>query len=106
MKNPFLDKLRDRAGESIAETLVGLLISALALLMLAGALTSASNIVNKSKTAMEDYYTNALNVAATAAPDPSVYNDLFKKLEAGCRPLVEKPDGDTEPEDAGLEPEP
>jgi len=51
-----LKKLRSRAGESIGETLIALLISALALLMLAGAVSSASRIVTRNKTAMEDYY--------------------------------------------------
>ena len=50
-------KLRSRKGESIGETLVALLISALALLMLAGAVSSAANIVTTSKNKMETYYT-------------------------------------------------
>ena len=49
-------KLRSRAGESIAETLIALLISALALMMLAGAVSSAANVVTRSRTAMSDYY--------------------------------------------------
>lgn len=49
-------KLKSRAGESIAETLIALLISSLALLMLAGAVTSASRVVNLSKAKMADYY--------------------------------------------------
>lgn len=100
MKNPFLDKLRDRAGESIAETLVGLLISALALLMLAGALTSASNIVNKSKTTMGEYYSEQ-NDAAEQPPSLEDYPELFEKLKDGCRPLVGEPS-----EASGLEEEP
>lgn len=52
MKN----KLRNRVGESIGETLVALLIAALALLMLAGAVSSASKIVTRNKAAMEEYY--------------------------------------------------
>ena len=49
-------KLRSRAGESIGETLVALLISALALMMLAGAVSTATNVVMKSKTTMSEYY--------------------------------------------------
>ena len=52
MKN----KLRSCVGESIGETLVALLIAALALLMLAGAVSSASRIVTRNKVAMEEYY--------------------------------------------------
>lgn len=43
------NKLNSQAGESIAETLVSLLIAALALVMLAGAMTTASGVVNKSR---------------------------------------------------------
>ena len=54
----MLKKLRSTAGESIGETLIALLISALALVMLAGAVSSASNIITRSNDAMNDYYTN------------------------------------------------
>ena len=49
-------KLRSRKGETIAETLIALLIASLALLMLAGAVSAASNVVTKSKNAMISYY--------------------------------------------------
>lgn len=49
-------KLKNRAGESIAETLVALLISALALVMLAGAISSTANMITTSDKKMEDYY--------------------------------------------------
>ena len=52
----MLSKLRSRAGESIGETLVALLISALALVMLAGAVSSAAGIVKQSNEAMGRYY--------------------------------------------------
>ena len=58
MKKRIMAKLRSQAGESIAETLVATLIAALALLMLAGAVSSASNIITRSNDAMNDYYTN------------------------------------------------
>ena len=51
-------KIGSRAGESIAETLVALLIAALALVMLAGAITAASNMITVSKAKMDDYYKN------------------------------------------------
>ena len=52
MKN----KLKNNKGESLGEVLVALLISSLGILMLAGMLTSSSNIVMKSKLSMKDYY--------------------------------------------------
>ena len=55
MKKIF-EKLLSCAGESIGETLIALLISSLALLMLAGAISAATRIVTVSKTKMDDYY--------------------------------------------------
>lgn len=49
-------KLNNRAGESIAETLVALLISSLALVMLAGAISAASGVVVKSRSKLKEYY--------------------------------------------------
>ncbi|MBR1560668.1 MAG: hypothetical protein IJ646_10560 [Clostridia bacterium] len=57
MKHSILmKKLRSRAGESIGETLVSLLISALALMMLAGAISAAMRVVTTSNDKMTTYY--------------------------------------------------
>ena len=50
------NKLRSRSGESISETLVALVISSLALVMLAGAISAASNMVTKTRVKLEKYY--------------------------------------------------
>ena len=55
MKKKILSKLRGKAGESIAETMIATLIAALALTMLAGAIASAAKIVTGSKQAMTTY---------------------------------------------------
>lgn len=55
MKN-VMKKLHSRKGESLAETLVAVLVIALALTMLAGMITATVNMVNKSKTRMNEYY--------------------------------------------------
>lgn len=55
MKKKLLKKLGSKAGESIAETLVATLIAALALVMLAGAIGSASNIITGSRNAIKEY---------------------------------------------------
>ena len=70
MKQRVFNKLSKQSGETIAETLVALLIASLALVMLAGAVSSAMNTVTRSKNTMDDYYTvnNALVVRSTAAP--------------------------------------
>lgn len=54
--NKFNNKLRDRSGETISETLVALLVSALALVMLAGAIATASRIITTSRTKLKSYY--------------------------------------------------
>ena len=58
MIKKFKKKLNNRSGESISETLVALLISALALVMLAGAITSASRVIIKSRDKLDQYYDN------------------------------------------------
>lgn len=56
MMEKAISRLRNTAGESIAETLIALLISSLALIMLAGAVSTATDIVKRSKTTMSAYY--------------------------------------------------
>lgn len=56
MMNKLKKKLSSQAGESIAETLVALLIAALALIMLAGAITTASGVVVRSRNVLSQYY--------------------------------------------------
>ena len=50
----FTEKLRDKSGESIAETLVAVLIAAFALLMLAGTVNTSTNLVLKSQKLLSD----------------------------------------------------
>ncbi len=52
-------KLRSRAGESLAETLVALLVAAVALVMLAGAVTAATGVIAKSQYKLDTYYGSA-----------------------------------------------
>ena len=54
--NNIIKKLKSRSGESIGEVLVALLISGLALLMLAGAITSSSHLVETSRAKEAEYY--------------------------------------------------
>ncbi len=51
-------KLIRQNGETIGETLVALLISSLALLMLAGAISAASRMITVSNNKMKEYYIN------------------------------------------------
>ncbi len=56
LKDGIINKIKNNAGETIGETLIALLIAALALTMLAGALSSATSIILRGKTVMQDYY--------------------------------------------------
>ena len=57
MKTLVMNKLKSSSGESIAETLVSVLIAAFALLMLAGTINTASNLITKSQDTLKQYYT-------------------------------------------------
>ena len=66
------DKLRSGAGESLIETLVSMLVASAALLMLGGAITSATRMVTKSRDTLGAYYANESFLARMpdATPDP------------------------------------
>lgn len=72
MKHSFMKKLRSKAGETIAETLIALLISALALMMLAGAIAAANRIITRSDEVMHNYY--EANDVMIQKPSTSVSN--------------------------------
>jgi len=67
MKTKIVNKLGSRSGESISETLVALLISALALVMLAGVIASSARIVTKSRDSMKTYYNNCNQMVLMSA---------------------------------------
>ena len=52
----IIKKIKSQAGETIAEVLVALLISSVALVMLAGMIASTTSMVTQSKSKMEKYY--------------------------------------------------
>ncbi len=61
--NRIRKKLRNQKGDSIAEVLIALLISALALVMLASMITSSANMITNSKDRMNAYYAESPNLA-------------------------------------------
>jgi Tfp pilus assembly protein PilV len=71
-----MKKLRSRAGETLTETLVALLISVLALLMLAGAVTSATRVITRSKDKMTQYYAADAGLANRTAAGSSLNVEL------------------------------
>ena len=54
-ENYILRKLRANKGESLAETLVAALITALAALLFATMMTSSTRIISKSEVTMDSY---------------------------------------------------
>lgn len=105
MKKQLLKKLKSNSGESIAETLVAVLIAALALLMLAGTINTASRLITRSKTALDAYYTennklsehsssnssgtSTVTVSSGAADGwISCTVDLYKNDKIGSAPVV------------------
>lgn len=70
-------KLRSTRGETIAEVLVSTLIGALAVLMLAMAISVSSKMVVNNRESMDEYYSNS-NAIAEGTSDLS-YSDLVIK---------------------------
>ena len=56
LKTKLATKLKNSAGESIAEVLIALLIAALALTMLASVISTSSRIITTTKEKMKTYY--------------------------------------------------
>ena len=83
MMKKMIKKLKSQAGESIGETLVSMLIAALALLMLAGAMSASAGVIVKSRGKLSDYYDNneeesgvvKMLVGGTAANDGVTITD-------------------------------
>ena len=63
-------KLRSQVGESIAETLVAVLVIAVALTMLASMISATAGMVKKSEAKMDEYYAanSALENLASGNP--------------------------------------
>ena len=70
MKKKVLKKLKSRGGETIAEVLVALLISALGLTMLAGVISASGRIVLGSMDKMGKYVSSENQIVSYTAGDP------------------------------------
>ncbi len=102
MKDRMTRKLKSRSGESIAETLVAVLIAAFGLLMLAGTINSASNLITNSKKKLSEYYeaNNTLASGTSGTADSVSINEttgavwitsnvkVFKNDKLGSRTVV------------------
>ena len=67
LKGCLLKKLKNSNGESISETLVALLISSLALVMLAGAMTAALRVVTTGREKIDAYYESSESIVNTTS---------------------------------------
>lgn len=52
----LIKKLKNKKGETIAETLMATLIASLAMLMFAGMVIASKNIIEESNQKIKDYY--------------------------------------------------
>lgn len=77
MKQWIKHKLHSKAGESIGETLIAVLISALALVILAGAIGAATRIITRSNAAVKTHY----DADAARATSVTVSSQLITELE-------------------------
>ncbi len=76
MMEKVMKKLCGSTGESLAETLIAVLIIAVALTMLASMITATSSLIKKSEDTMDRYYTESEKLETFSAPgsesDPKV----------------------------------
>ena len=72
-QNRLLSKLRSRAGETISETMISVLVAALATVMLAGAVSAASNNIAKSRDKMDTYYSENETLVMMSGSGPTVF---------------------------------
>ena len=73
-------KLRSRKGETIAETLVSLLVGCLALMVLAGMIAATARLVRTSEDKMDEYYVES---AKLAEPEKSGESDSVTVTVSG-----------------------
>ena len=76
MTNNLIKKLNSGKGETITETLVALLISALGLVMLAAAISSAGSVITRSREKLDAYYLENEKVINRVPPTDGTSNDI------------------------------
>lgn len=71
MTDKIKEKLHHNSGESIGETLIALLVGSLALMMLAGTISTSTRLITSSKTSLRDHYT-ANNLVAEHSTEEEI----------------------------------
>lgn len=74
----MMKKIKNRAGETIGETLAALLIASLALIMLAAAISTSTGIISKSSKKIDAYFKDS-NDKLVKMTDTSVGNVIFNE---------------------------
>ena len=69
------------AGETLVETLISILVCAIAILMMSTAIGSSVNIVQSTSDHMEDYYKNESEMIAGSGTTTKVESNVALKLE-------------------------
>lgn len=74
-----------RAGESLGEVLISVLISAVALVMLVSMITTSTSLISRSRDKLEDYYNAQSDMAlAGGTDDPQNPNDVAGTATLTC----------------------
>ena len=81
-------KIRSNAGETITETLVALLIAALALVMLAGVISAASRMVTASREKLNTYFES--NNTMMEMTDPTGTATIDIKVDGGTGKTIKE----------------
>lgn len=83
MNNLLKRKLTGHKGESIAESLVSILVVAIASIMFAGMVTASYNIINKSSDWMQDYYSAVSAINAKTKDDDAYVSEGHVDVDIG-----------------------
>ena len=83
MMNKLIKKLKSSSGETIGETLVALLIAALALVMLAAAITATTRIITNSSAKVDDYFVKSNTKLVKMSDTNSGTISITEKAGAG-----------------------
>ena len=78
-------RLGSRSGESIAETLIALLVSSIGLLMLTGMLNGSTMMIVRSRKTVGSYYTGNNQLEMKGGDPSGTVNMVFKDEEGKIR---------------------
>ena len=91
VKLTSLNKLADQSGETLAETLVSILIASLSTVMLATAIAAATRIVLKTRETTANYFTSTAELVEGSGPvgGVTVTENLFGPTNEDVSPKAQ-----------------